>query len=477
MKTKRSYYLCVALAICAFVGYGVAQLASSSKSAQQEKLDQAAILIGDGKPTEARALIATISSNAPEYRVAKFYDALAIHALGDQIGFLKALEKLPKNSTGVPADVAEDIVAREVQSLHFFRKFEELLPKARAFAKNHAGSTRIGSVKECLLAGLFDRGMKKTEEASRLNDAVIFNKRWPEGKGNLEEFLALVASTGITNYQLLPNRNMKQDIWVARLTLGDENALWGEVPASDVAAREQLSFHRVRLFQNLQKNETEKNIKLANEFIEQFPESVHRKRVEYELAEIALIGGERLVKPGRRVGDPTTIPERRTAATRYLDLARELYGRVAEDPKADISDADVQESRLAIVRINYANKDWAALSECVGRLTSEYPAQGKVWLHAKRYHAAGLVRQSKLTEAAKELDEVLAIGFKGNPSFDGPLASVAGWRISVAQQLGDEETARRVARMVENSDCVGSVKRTFLTKYENLLTQPTTVPK
>lgn len=477
MKPKRFYYLFAAVAVCAFVCYSVAQLADSTPSPDQVKLDQVASLIAGGKPTEARELIATIPVTAPEYRIGKFYDALAIHVSGDQIGFMKALEKLPPDATGVPSNVTEDLAAREVQLLLFFRTFEELLPKARAFVQNHAGSARFAIVKDCLLAGLFDRGMKKTDEACRLKDEAIYNSRWPQAKANLEEFLALVASNGATTYRSLPKRNLQQDIWVARLTLGDENALWGEVPATDVAAREQLSFLRLRLYQRLQKDQTDRNIKMATEFLELFPESLHRKRVEYELAEVALCGGERLKKPGRQEGDPTTLEGKRATSARYLEMARELYGSVVEDPKTGIAIADVQQSRLGMVRIYFAQKDSVGLSNCVAQLIADYPAKGKVWVVAKLYYAASLYRQNNLTEAANELDEILAVEFKNNPSSDGHLVAAARWRILVAQRLGDKETPRRVVQLVQSSECVDSVKRTFLTKYQDLLTQPDPVSK
>lgn len=95
----------------------------------------------------------------------------------------------------------------------------------------------------------------------------------------------------------------------------------------------------------------------------------------------------------------------------------------------------------------------------------------------KLYDAAGLACQSKLTEAATELDELLAIGFKNHPSYDGLLISAAEWRIRVAKKAGDEAVISRVFEMVQNSDCYGSLKRTFEKQFGTLLAEPNLISK
>lgn len=444
-------------------------LANSFKS---KKIEQAADLISAGKITEARAILATIPEESPEYRIGKFYDAVAIHTLDDQIGFLRALEALPQDSADVPPEVAEDMAWREVQSLHFIRKFEVMLPKARSFGAKFPDSRHQAVVNELLIVGLFDRGIKKTEDACRSNDEEVFNKRWPEAKSNLEEFLALYASNGIVSYQFQPKRNLQQDVLVARLSLGEHNVLLSEIPETDKESREKIGFLRLRLYQELQKTETDKNIQMAENFIEQFPNSIHRKRVEYELAGVLLSGGEKMSTEARCANDRELVKTKRESADRYLNYAGELYRSIREDREAGISSADVQQSQVAMVRIAFAKEDWDGLSESAESLVSKSAPKGKLALIAKLYDGAGKVRQGKLMEGAKILDEVLQFEFQNTPSIDGLLISAAGWRIRAARESGEKDTINRVISLVQKSQCASSIKRTFMKNFTLEVSHP-----
>jgi len=169
---------------------------------------------------------------------------------------------------------------------------------------------------------------------------------------------------------------------------------------------------------------------------------------------------------------------KRSEAAPYLIKAQGLFSGVAEDKTSGISELDVQESRVGLLRIYYAQKDWASLSTLSSQMvTNLTPGGKKDWLVTKLYDAAGLSCQMRLTEAASELDELLAFGFKNNPSYDGILVSAAEWRIRVAMQAGDVAMARQVAQLVQNSACYNSIKRTFVNQFGTLLAQPGPISK
>ncbi len=139
------------------IAYVMAQQPTTDSSAAEDRIQQAQLLIREGKPLEARTVLATIPETAPEFPIAKHYDALAQHEAKDRLGFLKAMEKLPAAS-GIPAELNSDLTARQIEALLFYRNFEELLPKARAFPSQYPVAAQSATVRDYLLAALFDRG-------------------------------------------------------------------------------------------------------------------------------------------------------------------------------------------------------------------------------------------------------------------------------------------------------------------------------
>ncbi len=454
--------------------YSLAQTASPQNAVS--KLERAKALLHVGKPDEARTVLATIMAGEPDFEPAKFYEAFARSEAGDRLGFLNALEKLAPHSNNIPPELEVDLTVRQIEALSFYRKFEELLPKALAFQEQHADSPDAPAMREYLLAGLFERGQKKTFEAGKLKEEEKFQQRWKEGRENLEQFLALAAAFPQTNYTVLPKRNLRDDLWRARVILGDEATALAEITAQNAAEREKFSLLRVLLYPKIQPNHTDLNLYRMSNFLAQFPESKSRTRVEFEMANVALFEGERLMTEARQAGHGDTAAAIRVAAGPYLELAQGLFPRVVEDKAAGIGATELREARVRILRVFYAQGNWANLSERAAELLAESPDE-KEWLVIKLYAAAGLARERKLPEAASAFEEVLAIGFRNTPSYDGLLISAARWRIRVAQQTGDGDTIRRVVELVQNSGCYGSIKRTFLEKFGPLVAQPDSVTR
>jgi len=245
----------------------------------------------------------------------------------------------------------------------------------------------------------------------------------------------------------------------AHTALGNEAGIMQSLTPADkeVAALQNLQLHC-----KLQPRAVNDHLQRMTNFLNEFPNSKYHPRVRYELGEAVLDEAWRLTFEDRK----------RSNAAPYLEIAQNLLsGVVAVDKEAGVAEADVLEARSGIMRIYYARRDYVTLAGWTANIITNSPPGGKKWLSAKLYGAVGLIHQGKHAEAAAELDEILATGFKGNPSYDGPLVSAAGWRIRVANHTGDEATARRVAQQVVNSECYNSFKRTFVKKFGTLFLQ------
>jgi len=211
-----------------------------------DKLNQAVLLRDENKPQEARTIIATIDKADASYGAAMCCDALCLYDLNDKKGFLKALESPSIQKANISSAFKEDLEFKQIDALFYYRRFDDITPKLQAFKDTYKNSTRSGAVDEYNMALLFERGMKKTYEAGILKDTNEFNQHWSIGRGNLVEFLSQASSFSKTNYQVLSNRTLKEEIWLARLTLGDEQALLKEIPAQ-TADRERMELLGIQL--------------------------------------------------------------------------------------------------------------------------------------------------------------------------------------------------------------------------------------
>jgi hypothetical protein len=433
------------------------------------KLNQAVALLSQGKPQEARAVLATVDKTDASYRTAKCYDALCLYGLNDKQRFLKALKSPEIEQANIPPALREELEYEQIDSLFFYRKFEELLPKIAEFKAGHADSAQMNAVAEYEMAGLFERGMKNLRDAALTQggkgtgDVASVAQRLRVGQDNLGQFIKLAADGRRDSYQTLADRNLHVEVVKALTALGgEEQALKLVAPAE----REETTLAILQLHKKMEPLAADENLQRMTNFLNAFPKTKYRSRVLYDMADVALAEGWRL-----------TLERKRTNAAPYLEKARGLFSGVVEDRQAGVSEADVQESQTELLRVFYAQKDWASLSIHAAQIITNFPPEGRAWLATKLYDAAGLANQKKLTEAASELDKLLSIGFKNNPSSDGILISAAAWRANLAREMGDEASARRVAQMVQSSHCYDSLKRTFLKEFQTLLVQPGSISK
>jgi len=203
-------------------------------------------------------------------------------------------------------------------------------------------------------------------------------------------------------------------------------------------------------------------------FLNNYPDTKYRKRVLYDMGNVAFGESWRITGGG---GYPSS------AAVPYLNLARDWFSGVVANETNGISAADAQQAQLGIMRTYYIQRDFGNLSSYAAQIITNFPPGGKEWLAIKLFDASGLSCQKKFTEANKEFDEMLATGFKGNPSYDGFLVAAADWHARISSSTGDEAGARRVVQMVLNSNCYDSLKRAYASRFQWLINQPSPTSK
>jgi len=430
-------------------------------------LNQALTLLEASNFNEARSALATVNSQDANYPTTRGLDALCLYQL-DKRKFIDLMHKPEMVSMAFPAELSEELDFDQIDTLFFYRNFEEIMPKIREFGNRYSNSPKHAAVAEYQMASLYERGMKKVYEACAYGDTNVFQTRYWDGRSNLVDYLNLVSSLNQANYHFLPTRSLKEEIRKAKIALGSDNDVEAQISGAD---GERMAFLSVQLHQKLQPGDEDDNLRRMTNFLSNFPDTKYRQRVSFDMAGVALNRGVDIIVEAEHERDPLIAAEKRAAAVSYFDRTRGLYSAVQENKEAGISEADVQNSREGILRAYYMQDDWAGLSNWANHMVTNSTVGEKEWLAAKLYDAAGLIHQKRMAEAANELDEILATGFKGNPSYDGLLASAASWRINVARLTHDEVSAWRVAQQVQNSDCYDSIKRTFVKRFQQYLPQ------
>lgn len=438
--------------------------AQQSVSPARDQLATAIALLNEGRPQEARTVLTNISPTDPEHGVAQFYDALALHAAQDKLGFLNKLEALKPNTAPVPAQLREELAVRQLDALFHYRKFDDLLTNAAAFEQAQPDSEQLQIIAEYRLAALFERGMKKTAEACSTKDQTRFNQRWAEGKTNLEQFLALAASFKGTDYTTIKKHKLAEDIQVARLALGDEKAVLEETAIQDDAVREKIGLLRLNLYQKLQPEQVDRNLDLMKEFLTQFPASKQRQRVEFDMANISFPRGKELYMEAEEAeyfGDARAAAAKRNQAGRYFETVRSVQSEARADKSLGIEASDLLDLRADMLYSYYLEKNYSRLAQLSAALVSESTPGDLKWIQGKVYAGIALrmLSPEKTKEAATIFDEVLALGFKNRPDHDHQLDIAARWRIKAESDFlralgltAESMTKAREIFKVENDD-------------------------
>jgi hypothetical protein len=454
-KNKIAMTLLLGLAMAAACYLAYARPVTKTSDDEADKLHQGIALFKAGRVTEARTVLTNLPATSAWHGQAKAYLALCRYAQGDHKKFLDSVKSPAVQAAVLPEDVREDLDYKQMDSLMYFRKFDEVLPLTEQFARQHPDSPRVAAMAEYQLASLYERGMKKLAEAAQLKSQGDTNgavNRLRAGEDNLGQYLQLAADGQRDSYEVLTARNLQEEVMQALTALG------GEAEAQKLvtfAGQEKAAFALVRLHQKIDAD-ADANLRRMTNFLNDFPSSKYCPRVLYDMADVALKEAQRLAYRERR----------RDEAAPHLAMAHRLFSSVVEDKEAGVMAADVQEAREQMLNIYLQEKDYASLSRLAAQLTNDTPVGSRTWLGARLYDAYGLVYQKKYDEAATELDEILATGFKGVPTADGLLISAAQWRIQVAKHTKDETVSQRIAEQVQNSNCYDSLKRTFANDYK-----------
>jgi hypothetical protein len=450
----------------------VAQYATPTSS--KSTLNDAVALLNAGDPQSATNLINSIGTNDPTYTTAQCYKALCLYALHDKKGFLKTLDSQTVQSTLMSLDICEEVWFKQLDAFLGYGKFDSLSRKADAFQTTFPSSPRIQAVREYGLANALDRGVKKFRDGSRSKDPRDRSAQWSVAQTNLQQFLARATTWETTNYIALPNRVLREDVWVAQLLSGAGDAALAQIPTNDVASREKFCLLRLELNTDMQRDEIDENLQRLASFQRQFPNPINVARGSKTAAALNFRKGRQLslqADDAELAGDLSAAAAAHSSATQYFVIQRSLQRSVTVDTNAGITEGDVLEMREDVLYSYFLEKNYAQLSSLLAATIAASTPGDLNWILAKVYLGISLASQVPPQTAAAEaaLDEVLALGFNEEHHHDRLLVNAAKWRVNLLLREGNSVQADALIKSVNNSLCRRDYRVAFSNEYFNLL--------
>ena len=441
------------------------------------RLQEAVTLLDQGQPQAAQALLATIGPFDPNYAQAMGYSAVCLYQT-NRLKFLKIMQSPQLQLTNLSDPLRQELAYDQIDALFSYRQFEKLLPKLQDFVTQYTNSPLLHTALEYQMATWYERGMKKIEEASGSSDPKVFQRRYPDGQSNLVDFLHLAATLNETNYQVLPKRSLVHEIWKAEIALGADQQAQDETPSAD---REDEAFLNLRLYENyLQPRKvwsaqtTEDNLRRMTNFLNEFPDSKHSKRVRFDMAAISFPMVESLYNSAVNAQghhDTNAATADRLKAQAYLQLTESLTNEFYVDKAAGIAADDVLGAQADLLHGYYLGKNYAKMLDMTAVLITNSTPGDLTWLMAKTYR--GTVFQGEdppdLKQAAAELDDVLAYGFDQKAEHDHWVLAATCFRISIARRSGDQAKAAALYKWVQGSNCKKDQKAWFLKDWSDVL--------
>ena len=250
-----------------------------------------------------------------------------------------------------------------------------------------------------------------------------------------------------------------------------------QTPDSD---KEEEAFTSVKMFESLQPRalwsvqETEDNVRRLDFYLNEYPYSVHAKRVRFDLAAISFPMVEALYPEAyndERANDTNSASSIKMKAQTYFQMTQSLTNELYEDSAAGIGPGDVFDTEADLLHGYCLEKDYAMVLDLAGQWASNSTPGGLTWLMAKTYRGAafqGMI-PADLKKAARELDEALQYGLTGKAENDHWVLAAASFRISVARQAGDFQKAIDIYRWVQASKCKKDQKKRFLGNWAFVL--------
>ncbi|MCX7722462.1 MAG: hypothetical protein N2379_05305 [Verrucomicrobiae bacterium] len=266
---------------------------------------------------------------------------------------------------------------------------------------------------------------------------------------------------------------MQEDIFVARLALGDEQAALREIQFRDLATREKLSLLRLKLYLKLHAGQVEKLLELMNQFVNEFPASTNRVRIEYEMADLSFEAAERAWLEVRDVAreNATQVAKKWSDVRRNQALGREIAGRLLRQKGAGLETQDYLHLWQDYLLSYYIQGDYSGLAAQTAVLLADAEVGSLGWVMGKVNEGVVLACSDppRSREAGELFDQVMSLGFRNKPAYDQWITCAAKWHVCLALRDGNRAEAEATAHWVENSSCSKTLKQDFLRVYRSLI--------
>lgn len=449
-----------------------AQLAAPTNSTTT--LNQATNSMSVGDYIQAKNLLISIPPDDSVYGSAQCYYALCCYKQNDMLGFIKAMKSPAAQAAVLPDGVKEELIFDQINVCYKYRRFDVLLPLGRSFRNEYPQSTNLNAVNEYLMAALYERGMKKATEGSILTETNESIYHWSDGEDNLKAFLLLASKYSGSNYQYVQGALLKEQVWNARIVLGDETNVLADLPLKAVSDRQRVKLLIIQQHLKLDPHDIDGNLQRMNKFIADYPLSKARKRLEFDMASISFQRGEELCKEADtldRAGDLKGAAAKRSSASDYFNYTRSLQSNVTTNAMTGVEASDVEDLLEDYLYSYYLEKNYSQLATLAEAGVTNSTAGSQNWILGKVYR--GIASQAStppdLEKAAKDFDDVLLLDFNKRPDHNRLLLVAAKWRIHIAVRSADTATAFKIVSWVKDSNCTKNQRAEFLKKYASLL--------
>jgi hypothetical protein len=455
--------------------FAVALACGLAATARAGTMDDAVALYNAGKYQQARELCITVAKQASDYPLAEYYNALCLYELKDYKKFLRKVESVETNKLAIDAKQKEHLASKYIDAAYRARRFDLVLPRIEAFWKDYPGSPHTGELLEYKIAALFEWGQKKAYEAGILKDEAQAQKRRDEAKASLQGFLAQALLLEDDRYRIVDNRNLEQDIFAARVMLGDEQAAVAELPLLGAEDQEKYSRLRIALHNRNSAGDIGNNIQMMEDFIWRFPNSISIPRMRFDLASLNFQRGADLCDAAAQLensGDQQAAAQKLAGAKPSFARMRQLYDKIDVDETNGIKRSDFLDLQKDFLLSFVLEENFDGLFQATNAMIAKYPAGDLSWAVAKLYEGIGLMKQipPNLGKAAAAFDAVMSIGLCNQVEHDKLYVRAVYWRFFMAHADGDNARADALLRSVLNGNCEKGIKermRSDLAKYIN----------
>jgi hypothetical protein len=448
----------------------------SSAAATPDQLSAGLAIYQQGEFRLAQALFAEISPSDPAYAVAQAYDALCRYELcraagtNDYQWFSNALQSATLQSADLAPELREDLAFKEVDALYHSGQFEGRpgFTKISAFLQAYPASSHTAAMREYELAAGLDRGMAHVYRAST-TDPANFRRNWSNAVEHLELFLSHLQAFPGSEYSILKDRSLAEDLQVALAVLGQEPAALAEISVGAPDRRERYGLIRVGLHLRLNPNAWEQNLQMLAEYqaeLQTFPASSRRLRIEYDLARFALPVGEQLCaeNAGAVPAEAQIAEAKHAAGSRYFEAVRTVQRHAAQAQWAGIEARERAWLRQVSFATYHYEHDYAGMSAAAEAEMAQSAPGAVDWLRAKVFSGIALYRQTppQPDAAATALEDVLAFGFRDQREHDLMILEAVVWRMQLALIADDRAKVRTLFNWVKQSPCEAAIKAGFL---------------